>query len=97
MDSKSYLTIHCHYIDCDGSSFGYVESSITIQKFPGVKRITDLEAFPSHSHPYAASLVEKLNSRGQQFEKLNGTNAVSYTGSYLERSHSKENTPENDT
>lgn len=35
---------------------------------------------------YMEILIEKLYSRGQQFEKLNGFNAVSYSAFYLERS-----------
>jgi len=34
-----FFTLEFRYIDCDGSRFGYVSSSLDIDKFDGVKRI----------------------------------------------------------
>lgn len=81
-----FFTLECRYIDCDGSSFGYVPSSIDIDKFEGVKKLVDFEAFPSHLHPDVESLVDRLHERGERLEQLNGFHHMSYSGFYTARS-----------
>ncbi|CAD6568114.1 MAG: hypothetical protein ASARMPRED_001413 [Alectoria sarmentosa] len=81
-----FFTLECRYIDCDGSSFGYVSSSVDIDKFKGVKRLVDLVAFPSHLHPNVENLVDRLHARGEKLEQLNGFYHLSYSGFYTARS-----------
>ena len=81
-----FFTLECRYIDCDGSSFGYVSSSVDIDKFEGVKKLVDLDAFPSHFHPDVESLVNRLHARGEKLEQLNGFHHMSYSGFYTARS-----------
>jgi hypothetical protein len=81
-----FFTLEYQYIDCDGSSFGNVPSSIDIDKFEGVKKIIDLDAFPAHLHPKVASLVDRLHARGGKLEQLNGLHHMSYSGFYTARS-----------
>lgn len=81
-----FFTLECRYIDCDGSSFGYVSSSVDIDKFDGVKRLVDLDAFPGHLHPDADKLVDRLYARGEKLEQLNGFYHKSYSGLYTARS-----------
>ena len=81
-----FFTLECRYIDCDGSSFGYVSSSVDIIKFDGVKKIIDLDAFPSHLHPDVENLVDRLHARGEKLEQLNGFHHMSYSGFYTARS-----------
>ena len=81
-----FFTLECRYIDCDGTSFGYVSTSVDMDKFEGVKKIVDLDAFPSHLHPNVESLVDQLHARGQKLEQLNGFYHMSYTGFYTARS-----------
>ena len=81
--------ISCRHIDCNGKQFGYVESGFSIDLFQGVKKITDLEMFPSHLHPEPEKLLEKLHLRGQKFEELNGFNHVSYSGFYIDKSQGR--------
>lgn len=81
-----FFTLECRYIDCDGSSFGYVSTSLDIDKFDGVRRLIDLIAFPSHLHPDVKGLVDRLHARGEKFEQLNGFHHVSYSGFYTSRS-----------
>lgn len=81
-----FFTLECRYIDCDGSSFGYVSSSVDIDKFEGVKKLVDLDAFPSHLHPDVENLVDRLHARGEKLEQLNGFRHMSYSGFYTARS-----------
>lgn len=81
-----FFTLECRYIDCDGSNFGYVSSSVDINKFEGVKKLVDLDAFPSHLHPDVADLVNRLHARGKKLEQLNGFHHMSYSGFYTARS-----------
>ena len=84
--SGEFFTLECRYIDCDGSRFGYVSSSVDIAKFDGVKRLADLDAFPSHLHSDVEDLVDRLHARGQKFERLNGFHHMSYSGFYTAKS-----------
>ncbi|MCJ1308129.1 hypothetical protein MMC25_001781 [Agyrium rufum] len=80
-----YFSLEYRYIDCDGSSFGYVSSSIDIEKFEGVRKIVNLDAFPAHLYPGVESLVTRLCERGRKFERLNGFHHMSYSGFYIAR------------
>ncbi|EPE26314.1 P-loop containing nucleoside triphosphate hydrolase [Glarea lozoyensis ATCC 20868] len=84
--SGEYFSLECMYIDCDGSNFGYVDASVEINSFAGVKRLSDLEAIPIHLHPNIEELVERLHIRGDKFEQLNGFHHMSYSGFYTARS-----------
>ena len=84
--SGEFFTLECRYIDCDGLSFGFVSSSVDIDKFEGVKKLVDLDAFPSHLHPDVESLVDRLHARGEKLEQLNGFHHMSYSGFYTARS-----------
>ena len=81
-----FFTLECRYIDCDGSGFGYVSSSIDINKFEGVKKLVDLDAFPSHLHSDVKNLIDRLHARGGKLEQLNGFHHMSYSGFYTARS-----------
>ncbi|KAB8224261.1 P-loop containing nucleoside triphosphate hydrolase protein [Aspergillus novoparasiticus] len=81
-----FFTLECGYIDCNGSSFGYVSNSVDIDKFEGVIKLTDLDVFPSHLHPDVERLVDRLHARGERFEQLNGFYHMSYSGFYTARS-----------
>jgi len=81
-----FFTLECRYIDCDGSSFGYVASSVDIDKYEGVKKLLNLDAFPSHLHPDVEKLVDRLHTRGEKYEQLNGFHHMSYSGFYTARS-----------
>ncbi|KAI1129276.1 P-loop containing nucleoside triphosphate hydrolase protein [Nemania abortiva] len=82
---NQYFVISCEYVDCNGKEFGYVSTSLAIDSFSGVKKISDLSAFPAHLHPETEALLEKLNSRGEHFERLNGFNHLSYSGFYIDK------------
>jgi hypothetical protein len=84
--SGEFFSLECRYIDCDGSTFGYVETSVEINSFDGVKKLVDLDAFPSHLHPDVENIVERLHARGAKLEQLNGFHHMSYSGFYTTRS-----------
>jgi hypothetical protein len=84
--SGEFFSLECRYIDCDGSSFGYVETSLEINLFDDVKKLVDLIVIPSHLHPDIGSLIERLHARGDKFEQLNGFHHMSYSGFYTSRS-----------
>jgi hypothetical protein len=81
-----FFTLDYRYIDCDGTSFGYVPSSVDINKFEGVKKLVDLDTFPSHLHPDVENLIDRLHVRGEKLEQLNGFHHISYSGFYTARS-----------
>jgi hypothetical protein len=84
--SGEFFSLECRYIDCDGSWFGYVETSLEINSFDGVKKLVDLDAIPSHIHPDIKNVVKRLHARGHKLEQLNGFHHMSYSGFYTARS-----------
>jgi len=84
--SGEFFSLECRYIDCDGSRFGYVETELELNSFDGVKKLVDLDAIPSHLHLDIENLVERLRSRGDKLEQLNGFHHMSYSGFYTARS-----------
>ncbi|ORY60273.1 P-loop containing nucleoside triphosphate hydrolase protein [Pseudomassariella vexata] len=84
--SGEFFSLECRYIDCDGSSFGYVSTSLEIGAFDGVKKLVDLDAIPSHLYPDVERLVDRLHARGEKLEQLNGFHHMSYSGFYTARS-----------
>lgn len=84
--SGEFFSLECRYIDCDGSSFGYVDTSIEINSFHGVKKLVNLDAIPVHLHPSIEELVDRLHVRGDRLEQLNGFCHMSYSGFYTSRS-----------
>lgn len=84
--SGEFFSLQCQYVDCDGSRFGYVETSLEINSFHGVKKLIDLGVIPSHLHPDIEILVQRLHTRGHKLEQLNGFHHKSYSGFYTSRS-----------
>lgn len=70
----------CRYIDCNGSSFGYVSTSLAINEFDNVKPIPELSVLPSHLHPRMKAIRAELTERGRKFEQLNGFHYKAYSG-----------------
>jgi len=71
---------------CDGIAFDYVATSIAIAKFEGVKKIIELDAYPSCFHPSVEVLGDRLYARGKKLEQVNGFHHMSYSGFYTARS-----------
>ncbi|KAK0652404.1 hypothetical protein B0T16DRAFT_454774 [Cercophora newfieldiana] len=79
---QPYLNLDCRYIDCDGTSFGYIAEALYIELFHGVKKIHELDVVPMHLHPDKESMLDRLHARGEKFEAHLGYKYVNYTGFY---------------
>ncbi|KAB2568835.1 Katanin p60 ATPase-containing subunit A1 [Lasiodiplodia theobromae] len=75
------FSLVCNYIDCDGSNFGYVSTSLAVNKFDNVKPIPELSVLPSHLHPRIKAIHTELTDRGRKFEQLKGFHHKAYSGS----------------
>lgn len=74
------LNLTCRYIDCSGSAFGYVTTSLTLNDFDGIKSISELSVIPIHLHSQIRNILKRLWKRGRSFAKLNGFHYKSYSG-----------------
>lgn len=74
------FSLVCRYVDCDGSSFGYLTSSLTLSSFEGIKPVSELSVMPLHLQSRTRDVWEKLRKRGEVFESLNGFHYKSYSG-----------------
>lgn len=79
------FSLECRYIDCDGTQFGYVTTSLKIHEFSGTTKIADLAVCPVHLHPDSQMLLDRLIRRGERFESLNGFHHVAYSGYYISK------------
>lgn len=78
--NRTEFKLTCRYIDCDGSNFGYVSTSLAIDDFDNVKPIPELSVLPSHLHPRIKAIRAELTERGRKFEQLNGFHYKAYSG-----------------
>ena len=74
------FSLTCRYIDCDGFTFGYVTTSLTLNDFDGIKPISELSIMPIKLHSRTDELWDKLQKRGKCFVGLNGFYYKSYSG-----------------
>ena len=74
------FSLTCRYIDCDGDTFGYVTTSLTLNEFDGIKPISELSIMPISLHSRTDELWDKLQKRGECFVRLNGFHYKSYSG-----------------
>lgn len=77
---ETFFSLACRYVDCDGSSFGYVTASLTLEYFEGIKPISELSIVPFYLQPQIREIREKLWKRGEAFKQLNGFRYRSYSG-----------------
>lgn len=68
------------YIDCDGTSFGYVSTQLSLGSFDGIMGVSELNIIPSYLHHDVDRLRGEMRKRGAIFEKLNGYHYRSYNG-----------------
>lgn len=68
------------YVDFDGQRFGTQRINISICKFEGTKRISNLAAFPIDLHDEYEQVKAKLIERGSRVEALAGSHFRSYNG-----------------
>ncbi|KAK8242946.1 P-loop containing nucleoside triphosphate hydrolase protein [Phyllosticta capitalensis] len=88
LDSSDYVEyrgtfeMSCRFIDTTGESFGYRTASLDIDKFQGLRPISELNVLPSSLKSGIAEIRARLTERGRKFEKLQGCHFKSYTGKY---------------
>ncbi|KAA1473223.1 P-loop containing nucleoside triphosphate hydrolase protein [Dentipellis sp. KUC8613] len=59
-------SLDCEYVNFEGSKPGLSRRTLSISHFTGVKRITDLVAYPLHLAPNHEKLVQELEERGRK-------------------------------
>ncbi|KAM0797757.1 P-loop containing nucleoside triphosphate hydrolase protein [Usnea florida] len=74
------FSLTCRYIDCNGDTFGYVTTSLTLNQFDGIKPISELSIMPIKLHSRPNDIWAKLEKRGKCFVGLNGFHYKSYSG-----------------
>ena len=75
-----FFSLTCRYVDCDGSSFGYVTATLRLEHFDGIKPISELSIVPLNLQRQIREIQEKLWKRGEAFKQLNGFHYKSYSG-----------------
>ena len=72
--------LHCQFVDWNGESFGYAQTSQTIHNYEGTCPISKLSTFPLKYHPHIADITDRLVARGKEFERLSGYHYRAYNG-----------------
>ncbi|CAH0046736.1 unnamed protein product [Clonostachys solani] len=67
---ESHMEIHAKYVDWDGTSFGYANKTLRVDKFAGTRHIAELEVFPASFHPLKKELELQAIARGKKFQTL---------------------------
>jgi hypothetical protein len=78
---KSY-TLSCRFINTDGASFGYTNTTLAIDQFEDIKPVSELNVLPSHLKSGIAQIRMRLEERGRKFETLMGMHYMAYSGAY---------------
>ncbi|KAF5665950.1 TOB3 (member of AAA-ATPase family) [Fusarium circinatum] len=81
-DGEVAYVLNVRFIDTDGDTFGYTETSLTILPFENVLPILELDVIPARLCPDFDQVRERLVQRGRLFESLQGTNHKAYSGMY---------------
>ncbi|KAF5678051.1 TOB3 (member of AAA-ATPase family) [Fusarium denticulatum] len=81
-DGTVAYVLSVRFIDTDGDTFGYTETSLTILPFENVIPILELEVIPARLCPGFGQVKERLIQRGRLFESLQGINHKTYSGMY---------------
>jgi hypothetical protein len=74
------VEIEARRVESDGTKFGVVYDRIYIEKFTGLKKITDLNAFPLSLAPKADEIRKDVLERGQKYASLRGILHREYKG-----------------
>ncbi|KAF5625509.1 AAA family ATPase [Fusarium sp. NRRL 25303] len=81
-DGTVAYVLSVRFVDTDGDSFGYTDTTLTISPFENVIPILELEVIPAHLCPDFDEIRKRLVQRGQLFESLEGINHKTYSGMY---------------
>ncbi|KAK3304792.1 uncharacterized protein B0T15DRAFT_399826 [Chaetomium strumarium] len=82
-DKSSDFVVYCYQIDFDGTKFGPVSLSFSIQKFDGLRDITTLPIYPLKFAKDSVAVRETLLKNGTTFLEVCGGEHVRYRGPNL--------------
>lgn len=81
MNGSQYFSLDNRCFDDNGKTFGEATVKIAVEKFPGAKRIDNLEAFPLQYHRTASEIKHSLIECGRKFVSLvGGSHHPTYDG-----------------
>ncbi|EMT64216.1 hypothetical protein FOC4_g10010707 [Fusarium odoratissimum] len=81
-DGTVAYVLCARFIDTDGNTFGYTETTLNILPFENVKPILELEVIPARLCPHLDEVKDRLVQRGRVFESLKGIHHRTYSGMY---------------
>lgn len=81
-DGTVAYVLCARFIDTDGDTFGYTETTLNILPFENVKPILELEVIPARLFPHLNEVKDRLVQRGRVFESLKGIHHRTYSGMY---------------
>ncbi|KAF6527188.1 hypothetical protein HZS61_010232 [Fusarium oxysporum f. sp. conglutinans] len=79
-DGTVAYVLCARFIDTDGDTFGYTETTLNILPFENVKPILELEVIPARLCPHLDEVKDRLVQRGRVFESLKGIHHRTYSG-----------------
>lgn len=79
----SAFLVNYDCVECDGTNFGLVKSTLGIYEFKGTKPIAELTCFPLEFHPNVSKVKETLLARGRLYEEYRGFHYKAYKGNRL--------------
>ncbi|RKK85414.1 hypothetical protein BFJ69_g1558 [Fusarium oxysporum] len=78
-DGTVAYVLCARFIDTDGDTFGYTETTLNILPFENVKPILELEVIPARLCPHLDEVKDRLVQRGRVFESLKGIHHRTYS------------------
>lgn len=79
-DENPVYWLSLHYLDYDGSRFGYKLINTSISAYNGTKPISSLSALPLEYHAQPTEVRDRLIARGAKVEAFAGTHYRTYDG-----------------
>ncbi|KAF1351393.1 P-loop containing nucleoside triphosphate hydrolase protein [Delphinella strobiligena] len=79
-DENPVYWLSLHYLDYDGSRFGYKLVNTSISAYNGTKPISSLSALPLEFHAQPTEVRHRLIARGAKVEAFAGTHYRTYDG-----------------
>ncbi|KAI1458496.1 hypothetical protein F4805DRAFT_456837 [Annulohypoxylon moriforme] len=81
---ETVVSVHCVYVDFDGSVLGPVSKRFDIARYKGLKEITSLPVYPLSHSKNSTSIRQNLIDRGNKFLKVLQVGHMHYNGLTLE-------------
>lgn len=81
--SPASFDIIATHTDWDGTKFGWLSTCLTISRFAGTKKVTDLSVHPTSSRADQDTMEEALRIRGEKLYNFRGVHYRAYRASCL--------------